>query len=379
MVGAMFPQSAQTTPDPTGWTSGIGSAYDTVTSAMQMAMFQYANYAESNFATTGSFTGPSGATGGIPNPLDYINGGTGTGSTDNPEIFWGTKHDRAFDTDHYVPADGDQKHAGHLSDPDITSQHILHKNGAMRLWDQMTMEEQRNKMRLILLAGYPPPGSSFPVDPSDVDDLVSTASMSQARDLYSSFLDDAAARTKRQQFWTPDQLLRKSIQWRLQGTGYKWNGDLDAFNHGVPNKLEQAIESGTSSEGIKPGSYTTTSTTTSIYDPQDVKSMVRDTITNALGRDPTQAEYEDFVGALNAAQHEDPTTSTTTATYKNVPGAGVQQTDSNTTTQQGIQQQGLSQLAYEKAQRQPGYAEWQAMGTYAPALFQALGSAVPGV
>ena len=112
-----------------------------------------------------------------------------------------------------------------------------------------------------------------------------------------------------------------------------------------------------------------------VLNPKDAKALTKAVLQQELGRDPTQGEYEDFLSALNAAERENPDVSHTTSTYRLDP---VTQSPylakQRTVTQQGISEAGLAQVAQEQAQRNPNWAEWQAMGTYVPALLQALGS-----
>jgi hypothetical protein len=113
--------------------------------------------------------------------------------------------------------------------------------------------------------------------------------------------------------------------------------------------------------------------------PEDAKNLVRGMLQQELGRDPTQGEYEDFLSAIHAAEAQDPTTQKTTSTYTLDNNDQLRLASQNTVTHAGIGAAGVEQLAYERAQQQPSWAEWQAMGTYAPALFAALGATVPGV
>lgn len=234
-------------------------------------------------------------------------------------------------------------------------------------FDRMTAEEQHDLVRLLLIAGY-----FGVVDLKDVDEKVKEKSLAEARQAYIDLLTDTSSYNASGLRKTPSDVLRSAVAFRLQAAEIKWDGDLSAFDNGLGHFAEEETAAGKQDLS---GTFTTTTKSVSIMDPMDAKYLTRAMLQQELGRDPTQAEYEDFVSAINAAERHNPTTSSRTVTYDE-EGRIVKD---NTTSHGGITGAGINQMLYNKAQSQPGWAEWQAMGTYAPALFAALGATVPGV
>lgn len=230
--------------------------------------------------------------------------------------------------------------------------------------DKLSVSQQHTLYAQLLLAGY---GGSI-----KLPDIKTAVRLSSFQDLYStyrSFAQDLADHYN--QFngkMTPDDWLKYQIGYRLSAEGIKWNGKLSSLNlNAIFNLANQSKDS-------LAGTRTATSVSRDFLNPEDAKSLVRGTLQQELGRDPTQSEFQDFLAAIHQAEAANPNKTTTTTTT-DATGRIVSQ---NSTTQQGINSAGLGEMALEKAQQQPGWAEWQAMGTYFPALMQALGSAVPG-
>lgn len=246
---------------------------------------------------------------------------------------------------------------------------LIHK------FEKMAVEDQRKLALQLAIGGYA--GS---MDLTDVSEWVKTAPLPEVEAAYSNLLSDAANRWSVGHKLTPDDLLSQSVAYRLHGEGIKWDGDLGSLD--LNTFTDIASQAGAIVDLSGTHTRTSTSKSVDIMDPMDAQAMTRGMLQAELGRDPTKAEYEDFTSALIAAQRHDPTITRTTQTYS-TDADGSLSADGNQTsssvTHQGIGAAGLTQLAYQKAQSQPGWAEWQAMGTYAPALFAALGSTVPGV
>ena len=245
-------------------------------------------------------------------------------------------------------------------------------------FDRLKNPELRRWALFLTLAGYTSTGGtlraetaeagptgSVPVDKAV--DYAKTMSRGEIITAYSNLLNDAAMQYAMGNKLTPNQLLRRAIDLRLP-VGADWNGKFSSLTE---NNLSQMMEDAGLSLA---GTHTSTERVKDFMDPMDAKALTRATLQRELGRDPTQAEYEDFISAIHAAEAHDPTVRTTTTTTDE-QGRVLNQ---NSTTQQGMTSEGVGQLALERARRNPDWAEWQAMGQYAPALFQALGSAVPG-
>lgn len=232
---------------------------------------------------------------------------------------------------------------------------------AMRKFDKMSVTEQRKMLRLLALGGF-----AGAINLEDIDEAIKQSTQLDARNAYMNLLETASdVFMNSGSKVTPDDVLQSAIAYRLRGTGIEWNGDLSAFDNGVKGFGESTDQSKT---------VTTTYTSSDVLNPKNAKGLVRSILQQELSRDPTKAEYEDFLSALMAAERQNPDVTTTTQQF----GSDGQLISSNSRTQQGINEEGLAQIATEKARSKPGWAEWQAIGTYAPVIYSSLGSAVPG-
>lgn len=250
---------------------------------------------------------------------------------------------------------------------------------ALRKFDKMTIVEQKKMLRLLAIAGF-----AGAIDLADIDEAVAESSQLDARDAYKNLLSTAAEYYTMQGLRvTPDDVLRSHIAYRLQGSGVNWNGNFNVFDKGIAKAFKEmdADLEGASELGPSiPKEFTDVRTDTAVdyMNPADAKALTRSMLQQELGRDPTQGEYEDFLSAIMAAERENPTTQTTTTKYELDPNNQLGIASQRTVQHGGMTSAGYDQLLREQAQSQPGWAEWQAMGTYAPALFAALGSTVPG-
>lgn len=241
--------------------------------------------------------------------------------------------------------------------------------GLMQEFEAKSVEEKQELGKLLFMAGYLNASGSSPAD------AFKGTTLMEIQSAYGDLLADAAGRFASGQNITPDQLLEMNIKFNLsqagvdtEGQGLKnassWWNQLNHIAEGDPNDPNSPNFTGTKTQTQKH---------TDIYSPEDTQALVKAVLQQEMGRDPTRAEMEDFAAALTSAMRSNPSVSKTTQTYDKG-----QLVSSNTTTHEGIGAAGLQNLAEEKAQAQPGYAEWQAVGTYLPRLFQELGSAVPG-
>jgi hypothetical protein len=240
-------------------------------------------------------------------------------------------------------------------------------SAALRKFDRMTVAEQHRMLRLLAMAGFA--GS---IDLADVDEAVKSATLDDAREAYKQLLIVANDYYQNSGLMvTPEDVLRSALHYRLDGEGIKWKGDLNSFDDGLAGYADRLAAAGEDLSGTTVQRYKSVD----FMDPNDARALTRGMLQQELGRDPTQAEYEDFLSALHAAQKDNPDVTKVTSTTDE----SGQLVNQRTVTHQGISSAGLQQIAQDEAQSQPSWAEWQAMGTYAPALFAALGSAVPGV
>lgn len=127
--------------------------------------------------------------------------------------------------------------------------------------------------------------------------------------------------------------------------------------------------SGSGGSGGGPSTVTQKTRSVSTITNGDGWSVLQNTLSRMLGRDPSDSEVRDFVGRMNhlAAKHPTITTSTTTGV-----GTGSQSTTSH--TKAGFDQNDILQNAYYDAQANPDYAEVQSATTYFNSALSALGA-----
>lgn len=249
----------------------------------------------------------------------------------------------------------------------------------LRQFEEMDRQQQRRLALLLTIGGY-----AGAVDLENVGKTARELTLNETLLAYQGLLDDAAGRYYRGQKITPEQLLEQNVAYRLP-RGVDWDGTYSDLSDIL---AENDIDvSGVEEEEDLSGTHTTTSSNTSvdrdIMDPNDAMALTRAMIQRELGRDPTKAEFEDFISAVQAAQRANPTRtaskSTNTVTTDKDGRVIDSDTSSSATTRGGIGQAGVQDILLRRARQNPDWAEWQAVGTYAPALFQALGATVPGL
>lgn len=257
--------------------------------------------------------------------------------------------------------------------------------------------EQRRMALLLSLGGYAGEGSFEKLIVESFD-----MTLGDVIDAYDKLLYEASTQyVMNGKKITPDQILTRAIAYKMP-TGANWDGTLSGVGAALGN-LGMEIEGVTEAEDAMPdeedsvngvsrkpkpfvGTKTTKSTSTvrDVMDPADAKALTRAMLQRELGRDPTEEEFVDFIGAVQYAQKTNPSVSTTKNSYryekdKYAPGGSrMVEQSSNTVTREGIGSEGLADIALQKARSNPNWAEWQAVGTYAPALFEALGATVAG-
>lgn len=97
-------------------------------------------------------------------------------------------------------------------------------------------------------------------------------------------------------------------------------------------------------------------------------STLQQTLSQMLGRDPSDQEVRDFAYRMNQLAAKNPKITETITRFK----AG-EQVGSDSTTEGGFDGGDLAQAAYEEAQEDPNYAEYQASTLYFNAALSALG------
>jgi hypothetical protein len=139
----------------------------------------------------------------------------------------------------------------------------------------------------------------------------------------------------------------------------------------TPDDLLKRFTKSGSGAGL-PASYTTTTKDVELTNPKTARALMVQTLQQRLGRDPTAAEQQAFLGALHAAEKKDPTIRT--STYKLNPTTGSYDIASQT-TQGGVDEQAFAS-DYGSQHNQKEYGAYQAAGTYFPAMMEALSATV---
>jgi len=98
-------------------------------------------------------------------------------------------------------------------------------------------------------------------------------------------------------------------------------------------------------------------------------SSLQSTLSKMLGHDPSDQEVRDFTYKMNQLAAKNPAISKTISQYKAGDVAS-----STTSTEGGFTGSDVAQAAYEQAQNNPGYAEFQAGSTYYNAALSAIGA-----
>lgn len=225
-------------------------------------------------------------------------------------------------------------------------------------FEAMSNKEKEKLARKLAMAGYLTGSGTL-------EDIVKGTTLNQLASAYESLLQEASGRLQSGQVVTPEQILETNIRYNLHRAGK--NETLKEGSWWKALTDSQKPEEPELFTGVKKH----TNVTRDIYSEEEAKSLARATLQNALGRDPTRAEYEDFVAALQTEQRENPVRTVTRDRYKE--GELVRST---TNSHGGVD---VQQFAYDQAREQPGYAEWQAVGTYLPQVFADLGAGISGV
>lgn len=220
-------------------------------------------------------------------------------------------------------------------------------------FDEMDRKEKRKLAKRLALGGF---FSDSPRMGESLDEFVARKTLGEVTDAYGRLISEASGRfmSAGQQI-TPDALLQQHIDYNQSAGGLFGKGGKGA---------------GAGEEAPFTGTKKYTQTNIDIYSPSQARGVIRQVLLAELGREPTEDEFADFRDALNDDVRDNPTTSTTSTKY--VEGEAV---SSTTRTRGGVD---AGDAAVEWAQSQPGWAEWQAVGTYFPALMSTLGAGVPG-
>lgn len=124
------------------------------------------------------------------------------------------------------------------------------------------------------------------------------------------------------------------------------------------------------------GPVTTTSVSKNVNlsSPRDANTLVDAALSDRLGRAATKEEKKAFLAALNKAEKKEPNISKTTTTVSGSGTENVSQT-SNTETSGGVNATSFAQ-EYALGHNKDEAGQHQALSTYMPAFFAALGAPV---
>lgn len=123
--------------------------------------------------------------------------------------------------------------------------------------------------------------------------------------------------------------------------------------------------------GGAPKTVTQTATSVDLTDPSKARALVNQVLAARLGRDATAEEKKAFLAALNAAEKKNPKTTTTTTTT-NAAGTSV---NSSSTSSGGLDTAGFAD-EWAMSHNRDEAGSYQALATYMPMFFQALGAPV---
>ena len=136
--------------------------------------------------------------------------------------------------------------------------------------------------------------------------------------------------------------------------------DMDALTQSV-RMIDESGDGGTSTD-------VRTSRSFQDYSRLDAEAVAENAFQAALGEDPSPKQIGALRKALNEYAKANPSTSTTTTTYK--PGGD---SSSVSTERAGMDAEAAAEIGEDFARSQPNYGEVQATTTYFNALLQALG------
>lgn len=221
-------------------------------------------------------------------------------------------------------------------------------------FSRWTNKRKKNLARRLALAGY----FGAPRVGESLDDFVASIPLAQLEEAWGQVVMETAQKNANGVWVTPDQNIQQQIDYNqsaAKGTSLEgWYTGASGGTEGEdPNRTEKFV-----------------SVSRDIFSASQAKGLIRGVLQQELGRDPTAEEFEDFITALQTKQRENPTRTVQRTIYRD--GDPVRQ---STTSTGGIDP---AEFALEQAQANPDWAEWQAIGTYFPAVMNTLGAGVPG-
>lgn len=292
--------------------------------------------------------GSGGSTGGMYGaPQAPRNTGSGSfGGFQTPMVYMGSK--RTPDTTREVTPGG-----GLIVDPGVagrvnkargstwTQDEFAPADEAAARWYDLDDEERSEWAQYLITIGA--------IDAEDAGDYETLQAF------WDKGVELASAYTARGKNITPKEALATFVGW--DGSGQSAAGRARAAAAAAQEPFT--------------GTRTSRSESINLSDPASAKALANYTLTQALGREALPEELEAYRSALNNYESENPTVSTTTATYEE----GVQ-TDQSTRTRGGATAQGAQQILTDLAREEEDYAEYQAAGPIWNAFMASLASPI---
>lgn len=313
------------------------------------------------------------------NPIVF-NGAPQASAPPVPVVYMGSKNVQATSLgpkapDPFKPAGESSRYEGPVDVP-VDKSRTLDK--VLLEFEKASKKEHRRMAFLLALAGR----FGALEDLSEASMIAREIPLGKVMTTYEALLTEASdAYMVRGHKITPEQILKRDIAYRLPGK-VEWDGKLDSLDTSLKNAGVHVGPGVSGKEEEEEEDLDSTTTQTSVsrnfMDPADAKALVRGLLQNELGRDPTAGEFDEFLAAIHSAERNHPGKSTVTQRVVEDPDTGDVSMSTRTRTTEGISAAGIQDMALEKVRQQPGWAEWQAVGVYGPALMSALGATVPG-
>jgi nicotinamide mononucleotide adenylyltransferase len=124
--------------------------------------------------------------------------------------------------------------------------------------------------------------------------------------------------------------------------------------------LDSMTQEKTKKEVTQKGPVTQTSTSTDLSTKMDARGILNTASRTLLGRDPTEEESNRFWQTLNAAERENPVTTTQTTTYDAEGNVATQ----NSTSSGGMSAQAKEVVTEDTLKANPEYGAYQAATNY---------------
>jgi hypothetical protein len=176
-----------------------------------------------------------------------------------------------------------------------------------------------------------------------------------------------------------DNLLQTAINLNKSGGNKKdwtpWDV-LESYNRPAGSlgtrKVGDWLIDNATNEKVKyvgPKTKTTTQTAIDLSNPEQVQAIATQTLTQMIGRAPTDKELATFKATLNGYEKSHPETTTTTETYDDMQNV----TASNVVHAGGVTDAARQTVLGEGVQKTKEYAKYQGGTTYFNALMQMIG------